>query len=488
MKPFGGRSMSRFLALLMAWIVATNCLAQGSEVASDTPQPLVLLARLEDEPITPGTAQYLKRAVRDAGQQQAECLVIVLDTPGGLLDATRSIVKTIFASDTCVVVYVAPKGARAASAGVFITLAGHVAAVAPGTTIGAAHPVQIGELPIQSPRQERPAEESGSGVDGKTKTLPSRDTMETKIVNDTVAWARTLAEQRHRNAEWAARAVTESLCVTAAKAVEEQVVDLEADDIRQLVQKLDGRQVPLPRGMHTLQTGQAEVRELPMWWGEEVLSLISRPNVAFLLLIFGFYGILFELYSPGWGVSGTLGVICLLLAMFGLTVLPVNYLGLLLIVMALAMFVAELKVASHGALTLGGIVCLVLGGLMLVQSPFGFARVSLGVILPVAAAMAVISLFLVGSVVRAHRQQVQTGDESLMEAAVLPLADFTQEGDHYVGTVFAHGEWWRAICAAPLTAGEKCTVQSRRDLTLIVATPAPIASRSQCPEEKENLP
>ena len=409
----------------------------------------------------------------------------MLDTPGGLLDATRTIVKDILASQTCVVVYVAPKGARAASAGVFITLASHVAAMAPGTTIGAAHPVQVGGLPIEPPGQERPAKDGETGDRDKKRLAPARQPLEEKSVNDTVAWARALAEQRHRNAEWAARAVTESLCVTATEAVQAKVVDFEAADVPQLLAKLDGRRISLPQGVHTLRTAQAEVRELPMWWGEDVLALISQPNVAFLLLMFGFYGILFELYSPGWGVPGTLGIICLLLAFFGLAVLPVNYLGLLLIAAALAMFVAELKVTSHGALTLAGIACLVLGGLMLVESPVGFLRVSLGVILPLAAATAAITLFLLGSVIRVHRRRTQTGDEGLVGAIARAQTDFTQDGDHCVGTVFTHGEWWRAISEAPLMAGQECMVQGRQDLSLIVAPSALTIFQPEHRQEKE---
>jgi membrane-bound serine protease (ClpP class) len=479
--------MLRFVTVLVVSLLVS--LAHGvarAEAISSPSQPLVLLARLNDEPITPGTARYLERAIRQAEEQQAECLVVVLDTPGGLLDATRTIVKHILASQTSVVVYVAPAGARAASAGVFITLSAHFAAMAPGTTIGAAHPVQVGDLPIQTPRQERPTEETTSDR-GKKDTAPSREPLQEKIVNDTVAWARALAEQRHRNAEWAARAVSESLSVTATKAVEEQVVDFEAVDLPQLLHKLDGRKVLLPQGMHTLTTSSAGVRELPMWWGEEVLAVISRPNVAFLLLIFGFYGILFELYSPTWGVSGTLGVVCLLLAFYGLAVLPVNYLGLLLIGVALTLFVAELKVASHGALALAGTTCLVLGGVMLVESPVGFSRVSLGVILPLAAATATITLFLLGGVMRVHRQRVQTGDESLVGVIARARTDFTQDGDHYSGMVFMHGEWWKAISESPLTAGQECKVLGRHDLTLIVSprdTPTPPTS---IPREKETL-
>jgi membrane-bound serine protease (ClpP class) len=217
-----------------------------------------------------------------------------------------------------------------------------------------------------------------------------------------------------------------------------------------------------------LNTADAEVQGLSMWWGERVLAILSKPNVAFLLMIFGFYGIFFELYSPGWGVSGTLGLVCLLLAFFGLAVLPVNYLGLALLFVALALFVAEAFVTSFGALTVGGVVCLVLGGVMLVDSPAGFSRVSLGMILPVAAATAVIVVFLMSGVVRAHMRRAQTGDGGLIGVEVRVKEDFAKQGDRYVGSLFLHGEWWNATCDGPLAAGQSCSVQSRDGLMLHV--------------------
>ncbi len=460
-------------SLLAVWLAAVCTAAEpGAAVDPGQKRPLDLQVRLDDEPITPGTARYLHRAIREAEGRDAECLIIVLDTPGGLLDSTRSIVKEMLAARTCVAVYVAPSGSRAASAGVFITLASHVAAMAPGTTIGAAHPVQVGGLPLE-PSPERPREDKGEeedSDDGTSEKKPSSPSsaLEEKLVNDTVAWARELAKLRKRNSDWAAQAVEESVSVGAAEAVEQRVVELLATDLEELLEKLDGREIGLPQGPHTLRTAEAEVEEFPMWWGEQVLAILSRPNIAFLLMIFGFYGILFELYSPGWGVPGTLGLICLLLAFFGLAVLPVNYLGLVLIVVALGLFVAEVFVTSFGALTVAGIICLVLGGVMLVDSPVGFSRVSLGVVLPVAAATGLITLVLIGGIIRAHRRRVLTGDEGLIGVTVKARTDFSPEGNRYVGTVFAHGEWWKAVSDAPVSAGQECTVERRLDLSLVV--------------------
>jgi membrane-bound serine protease (ClpP class) len=338
--------------------------------------------------------------------------------------------------------------------------------MAPGTTIGAAHPVQIGGLPIQPHDDSSAPEAVDRSLDKET---PARRTaMEDKIVNDTVAWARTLAEQRDRNSDWAARAVSESLSVAASTAVQEGVVDLEAADLDELVRRLNGRSVALPGGPHVLRTSGAEVKEVAMWWGERVLAILSRPNITFLLLIFGFYGVLFELYSPGWGVSGTLGVICLLLALFGLSVLPVSYLGLALIVLALGLFTAEVFVTSFGALTLAGLVCLALGGVMLVDSPIGFLRVSFGVVGPLAAATGVITVFLVSTIVSAHRRRATTGDEALLGTTAQARGTFVRRGNQFVGTVFTHGERWTAVSEKPVRAEQTCVVQGRQDLTLVV--------------------
>ncbi len=411
--------------------------------------------RLDDEPITPVTARYIERALREAASARAACLVLELDTPGGLVTSTQRIVKDILGSRVPVVVYVAPPGARAASAGVFITLASHVATMAPGTHIGAAHPVSIGGMPGTPPADTTSGRQQG-GV------------MEEKILNDAVAWARSLAELRGRNAEWAALAVTESRSITATEAVAENVIDLIAEDLDDLLAQLDGREVTLPGGPAVLRTAGAEVRAVPMWWGEQLLAVLSNPNVAFLLLMFGFYGVLFEFYTPGWGVGGTLGAICLVLGFFGLAVLPINYAGLLLIALALGLFVAEAFFPSFGALTLGGVVCLVLGGLMLVDSPTGLLRVSMAVVVPVALATGAITLFLVGGVVKAMRGRVQTGSEGMLGSEVVAHEAFVPVEGRYRGMVLAHGELWQAVSAAPVAAGDAVEITDREGLTLFV--------------------
>lgn len=460
---------SRLLASVCVLAALACCLhaVQGAQAAL-TDRPLVLKITLDDEPITPATARFIERAILQAEDEGAACLVMVLDTPGGLVDSTRTVVKDILASTTPVAVYVSPSGGRAASAGVFVTLASHVAAMAPGTHIGAAHPVQLGGLPI-SPPQSPGAPPAGDQDDGQPdqESQPASP-IEAKIVNDTVAWARALAGLRGRNPEWAARAVRESVSATASEAVAEGVVELMAEDLDDLLAQLDGREVQLPQGPVRLRTAGATIRVLEMWWGERLLALVSNPTVAFLLLILGFYGILFELYTPGWGVGGTLGLICLVLACFGLAVLPVSYVGLLLIAVALGLFVAEAFVTSFGLLALGGTVCLVLGGVMLIDSPFGLARVSLGVVIPVAAASALITVFLLGSVVRTHQHRVRTGGEGLVGTQAVAREDFACVGQQYVGTVLVHGELWKAVSPVPVSSMQVLEIQGREGLTLAV--------------------
>ncbi len=475
----------RRLSLLIPAIILALLFSPAPKTARED-RAEVLKIRVNNEAITPVTARFIDRSIRAAEERGVRCLIIFLDTPGGLVESTRDVVKSILHSRVPVVVYVAPTGARAASAGVFITMAAHVAAMAPATHIGAAHPVQIGGLPAappQQPQEKQPAEEAGK-KDGDRSTSPPASPMEEKIVNDTVAWARSLAELRGRNADWITRAVKESVSASSTDAVKEGAVDLIAEDIDDLLNKIDGREVTLPQGKTRLQVAGAAVRTHEMWWGERLLAAIANPNLAVMLLLFGFYGILFELYTPGWGVPGTVGVICLALGFFALSVLPTNYVGLALIVIALALFVAEAFAPSFGLLTTGGVVCLILGGLMLIDSPAGFIRVSPWVIVPIALATAAITVFLVGSIVKAHRVELQTGSEVMAGTEAVAEEDFTLAGDQYGGLVRTRGELWKAASQTPVTAGQRLEIQSREGLTLSV-TPAKPQSGVVTPIEKE---
>jgi membrane-bound serine protease (ClpP class) len=425
--------------------------------------PVVVEVRLENEAITPVTVRVVRRALATAAERQAECLLIVLDTPGGLIESTRTLVKEILGSPVPVVVYVAPPGARAASAGLFVTLAAHVAAMAPGTSIGAAHPVPLGGLPSGVPRPPGDREPADRDADGTTATA-----MMEKSVNDTVAWAEALAELRGRDATWVAAAVRSSESLAAGAAVEAGAVDLLADDTADLLARIDGREVEIVSGRRRLVTAAARIERQEIWWGERVLAALADPNLAILLLVLGFYGVLFELSSPGWGVPGTLGTICLCLSLFSLAILPVRAAGLVLVVAALALFVAEVFVTAAGGLALAGAVCLVLGGLMLVESPAGFMGVSLTLLLPIALAAAVVALVLLGSVVRAHRRRVLTGGEAQLGARAVAVDDFLPAAEGYFGSVRMHGELWRAASPAPVGRDVTVEVLGRDGLVLAV--------------------
>ncbi len=408
----------------------------------------VFRARIDDEPITPVTVRYLHRVFDEAAERNAQAVLIELDTPGGLVQSTREIVKSFLGTRVPVIVYVGPSGARAASAGVFITVAAHVAAMTPGTHIGAAHPVRMG------PGQ---ADTTGGGV------------MDEKILNDTRAWARSLANLRGRNADWVEAAVIESESVTAEAALELNVIDFVARDAAALLEQIDERQVDLGNRTVTLRTAGVEIVPVDPWWGERVLGAIANPNVAFILLMLGFYGVLFEFYSPGWGVAGTLGALFLLLGFTGMSVLPINIVGLLLIFAGLGLFVAEAFVPSFGVLTIGGVGCLIMGGIMLVDSPMGVVEVSMQVLVPIAVATGAIAFFLMGQVVRTHRTPTRTGSEGMVGGRARVVEDFTPSGeDAYTGYVRIHGELWKARSTDPLKEGDRAHVDALDGLTLHV--------------------
>jgi membrane-bound serine protease (ClpP class) len=294
--------------------------------------------------INPVISEYIEKGLQEAASAGATCVILQMDTPGGLDTAMRDIVQSILNSPVPVIVYVAPSGARAASAGVLITISAHVAAMAPGTNIGAAHPVGLG----------------GGKMD---------ETMLKKVENDAAAYAKSLAEQRGRNVEWAVSAVRESESVSAQKALELDIIDLVASSLPELIEKVEGREVETVWGKKTLALKDLPVEKSEMGWRYRLLDTLSNPNIAYILMMLGFYGLFFELSNPGVIFPGVFGAICLILAFFALQTLPVNYAGVLLILLAIILFIAEIKVISYGVLTLGGIVALLLGSLMLIESP-----------------------------------------------------------------------------------------------------------------------
>ncbi len=389
--------------------------------------------------IGPATAGYIARALDTAAAQSDECLIIQLDTPGGLLDSAEQIVQEIYDAKVPVVVYVAPAPARAGSAGVFITLAADIAAMAPHTRIGAAHPVELG----------------ASGQVEKTD-----DTMKAKIENDTAAFAKSIAEKRNRNPDWAVASVRDSVSITAEEALDKNVIDLIAEDVPDLLKQLDGRVV----GEKTLQTADATVVEIPMQTWERFAQLFLRPEVMFILMLMVIYGFIGELSSPGAILPGVVGAIALVLVLYMSAILPVNIAGLLLIGLALLLFIADSFAATHGVLTTGGIIAFFLGALMLFNRAGPGYHLSLGWIISGTALTAAFFIFVVGAGVRAQFKPAGAGPETMIGKTVNAISRIDSAG----GKVFIEGETWNAVSATPVAAGQPVEVTGINGLTLQV--------------------
>ncbi len=384
--------------------------------------------------INPGTAQFVIKSLKRAESNEYRLAIIRLDTPGGLDTSMRSIVKAILNSSIPVVVYVAPRGARAASAGVMITIAAHVAAMAPQTNIGAAHPVSAGGKEISK-------------------------TMSEKVVNDMVAYVRSIAKERGRNQDWAEKAIRESVSITADVAVKEKVVDLVARDLDELLELLDGREIVLNKGKIKIVTKGVQLTYVTPGWRDRVLNTISNPNIAYVLMMIGMAGLYFELSHPGAILPGVVGAISLILAFFAFQTLPVNYAGLLLIALAIIFFIAEIKVASYGLLSVAGLISLTLGSVMLFED----VRVSLKLIMPTTIMIGGFFVVIAFLAFRAYRSKPKSGMEGLIgEIGVV------EERIDPVGLIFAHGEYWKATSKEVAEQGEKVRVVGSRGLELIV--------------------
>ncbi len=393
-----------------------------------------------DGSINPASASFIKSAIDQASNTNAQCLIIHLNTPGGLLKSTRVIVGDILASPVPVVVYVSPGGAHAGSAGVFITMAAHVAAMAPSTNIGAAHPVKL----------------QGS----------MDSTMSDKTTNDAAAFIRSIAAKRKRNLQWAEEAVRKSVSITEIEALNKHVVDLIAEDQQDLLRKIDGLPISINNGTKILNTQNASIKNIEMNFVERLMDIISDPNIAYILMMLGFYGLLFELYSPGAVAPGVIGGICLILAFYAMHALPLNYAGLALIIFAIILFVLEVKIISHGILGLGGVIALAFGSMMLIktESALEFIRISWGVILSVTAVTALFFFALVALVVKAQKAKPITGIEGLIGSEGETLVALQPSG-----TIRIHGELWHATATTgSIDKGQKVTVTSINKLTLFV--------------------
>ncbi|MFW5854380.1 MAG: NfeD family protein [Thermodesulfobacteriota bacterium] len=393
------------------------------------------------DPIGPGVSGFVVSGIEQANAETAECLILLLDTPGGLVDAMRDIVQAVLGSGVPVVVYVAPPGARAASAGVLITLAADIAAMAPGTNIGAAHPVGAGGAEMEGP-------------------------MADKVLNDMAAYARTLAERRGRNVEWAEKAVRESVSATENEALEEGIIDLIAADPEDLIQKLDGRPVA---GKGKLNLQNARRVSIEPNFRNQVLKAVSDPNIAFILLMIGLAGLYFELAQPGAIFPGVIGGISLILAFFALQTLPVNYAGVLLIIAGLVLFLLEIKITSYGLLSLAGIGSLFLGSLMLFENEMPGFRLSWSVLITTVAMFSGFFIAVVVLVCRSQFLQPKTGADGL-----IGQSGEVREALSPRGKVFIHGETWNAVSQTPVLPGEVVRVIGVKGLLLEVQPLTPI--------------
>jgi len=423
--------MKRLLSYLAVFVASLSVTAQK------------VISIKVDGSISPATAGYIQRAISSASSQDAECVIIHLNTPGGLLKSTRLIVSDILASPVPIIVYVSPGGANAGSAGVFITMSAHVAVMAPGTNIGAAHPVSS---------------------NGQLDTV-----MNAKVTNDAMAFIHTIAEKRNRNIEWAEQAVVKSVSITENEALKLNVINFIAANDRQLIQMIDGRSVEVQDGKKVLRTKNAVISTLEMAWNEKMLQTISDPNIAYILFLLGLYGLLFELYNPGAIFPGIIGSISLILALYAMHTLPINYAGMALIVFAVILFLLEIKITSHGMLTIGGVISLFLGSIMLIRSDqaWNITGISLGIIIPAVVVTALFFLVIIAMGVRAQRLPPSTGMEGMIGQtgeSITPL--------NPMGNVLVHGEIWNAESASGefIGEGKKVRVASLKNFTVVVET------------------
>jgi membrane-bound serine protease (ClpP class) len=384
--------------------------------------------------ISPGSAAFLKRGIEEAEEREVHLVVIRLDTPGGLGSSMRTMVKSILNSSVPVVVYVAPKGAGAASAGVMITVAAHVAAMAPGTNIGAASPVTVGGGEIQG-------------------------TMSTKVMNDMASYGRGIAKDKGRNAEWVEKAIREAVSITAREAVKMKVVDLVAEDLEELLEVLDGREVALKDGKKILKTKGLTQSFYKPGFRDGILKMISDPNISFILLIIGAAGLYFEFSNPGAIFPGVIGAISLIMAFYSFQALPVNYTGLILIALAIIFFIAEVKVTSYGVLSMGGVVSLALGSLMLFED----VKVSLKLMAPTIVLISAFFIIVSSLAFKAYKTKPKSGMEGM-----IGLVGLVKETIDPEGLIFVRGENWQAVSGEKIEPGERVQVENAEGLVLTV--------------------
>jgi membrane-bound serine protease (ClpP class) len=439
--------------------------------------------------IGPASADFIVRSLSRAAQDHAQLAVLELDTPGGLDTSMRQIIKAILASPVPVAAYIAPGGARAASAGTYIVYASHIAAMAPGTNLGAATPVELGIGGAAAPGQNGPAMPSApnpgsapaaasaaAASDGAAGLpLDSGSTETRKQVHDAAAYIRGLAQLRGRNADWAERAVREAVSLSASEAVAQHVVDLIARDLPDLLRQLDGRTVTTAAGPQRLATASAQVVTLEPDWRSHFLEVVTDPNVALILLMVGMYGLFFEFANPGFVLPGVVGAISLLIGLFAMQLLPINYVGLALIFLGTGFLIAEAFLPTFGVLGFGGIVAFVIGALMLIDTDVPGYGIPLPLIAAITAFSAGFIFTLSGVALRARRRPVATGAEAMIGSHGVVLDDgLIEHGGDIEGWARVHGERWRVRSTVPLTAGREVRVTARRGLTLTVEAAQPL--------------
>ena len=437
---------TRRTAMIVTLIATALCVALGGLNAAEkgtdaSSRPLVYQLTV-DGSINPAVNDYIAKGIEKAEEANATCVIITIDTPGGMITTTKTIIKEMLNAKLPVVVYVYPSGSSATSAGALITMGGDIAAMAPGTNIGAAHPV------------------NGGGEDiGKT--------MEEKVMNDLTAYMRSVVAKRGRNVEWAQKAITASVSITAQEALKMNVINVVADSIPNLLTQLDGKSIEKNGKTMVFHTASAHVEKFTAGYRFKVLDLIADPNIVYILGMLAMMGIMMEFYNPGMIFPGVLGGLCLLLTLFAAQVLPINYTGILLIVLAVVLFILELKVPSFGLLSIGAIVSLLLGSVMLFESGETAMRVSWAVIIPTVVLVSAFFIFAMGLAVRAWRSQPRTGGQGLIGEIGLALTDLDTEGK-----VSVHGEYWNARADSRIPKGERVRVIRVENLFLKVTRDA----------------
>lgn len=396
-----------------------------------------------DGVINPASAEFIEKAIVKANDEQASCLIIEMDTPGGLMKSMNLIVKNILASEVPVVVYVSPGGSHCASAGVFIMMAAHIAVMAPGTNIGAAHPVNLGE--------------------GKADS--SSQVMMEKVTNDAVSYIRSIAEKNKRNADWAEEAVRKSVSITETEALKKDVIDLVAKSFDSLLVQIDSLAVETVIGKRTITTKNAQIEKIERSWRFGLLDILTDPNIAYILMMLGMYGLFFEFYNPGSIFPGVVGGICIILAFYSFQTLPINYAGLALILFGLILFLLEIKITSYGALSIGGVISLLLGSMMLIDSPEDMVRISWGVIIPVVLVTLLFFMFIVGFGIKAQARRVTTGIEGMIGETGIVIDAIPAGG---TGKVRAHGEIWNAQSSQLIEKETRVKITAVDNLTLKV--------------------